>query len=58
MKRSTERIFTTHTGSLSRPAEVHALLYAQERGEPFDQALFGEKEMPHGPVYGACAKEL
>jgi hypothetical protein len=33
-------------------------LCAQERGEPFDQALFGEKEMPHGPVYGACAKEL
>jgi 5-methyltetrahydropteroyltriglutamate--homocysteine methyltransferase len=50
MKRSTERILTTHTGSHPRPEEVRALLYVQERGEPFDQALFEEKEMPHGPV--------
>jgi len=43
MKRSTERILTTHTGSLPRPAEVQELLYVQERGEPFDQAIFEEK---------------
>ncbi len=43
MKRSTERILTTHTGSLPRPAEVQELLYAQERDEPFDQAIFEEK---------------
>jgi 5-methyltetrahydropteroyltriglutamate--homocysteine methyltransferase len=43
MKRSTERILTTHTGSLPRPTEVQELLYAQERGEPFDQAIFEEK---------------
>ncbi len=43
MKRSTERILTTHTGSLPRPAEVQELLYTQESDEPFDQALFEEK---------------
>jgi 5-methyltetrahydropteroyltriglutamate--homocysteine methyltransferase len=43
MKYSTERILTTHTGSLPRPAELQELLYAQERGEPFDQAIFEEK---------------
>ena len=43
MKHSTERILTTHTGSLPRPTEVQELLYTQEGGEPFDQALFEEK---------------
>src|SRR6266849_6393189 len=43
MKHSTERILTTHTGSLPRPEELQELLYAQERGEPFDQAIFEEK---------------
>ena len=32
MKRSTERILTTHTGSLPRPQEVVDLLLAQEEG--------------------------
>jgi 5-methyltetrahydropteroyltriglutamate--homocysteine methyltransferase len=43
MKQSTERILTTHTGSLPRPAEVQELLYAQEGDEPFDQAFFEER---------------
>ena len=43
MKQSTDRILTTHTGSLPRPAELQELLYAQERGEPFDQAISEEK---------------
>ncbi len=43
MKHSTEKILTTHTGSLPRPTEVQELLYVQERGEPFDQAIFEEK---------------
>ena len=34
MKRSTDRILTTHTGSLPRPAELRALLTAQEAGTP------------------------
>src|SRR6202011_2305031 len=40
MKTSTERILTTHVGSLPRPQEVADLLFAQDRGEPVDQALF------------------
>ena len=32
MKRSTQRILTTHTGSLPRPQEVVDLLLAQEEG--------------------------
>ena len=37
MKRSEGRIFTTHTGSLPRPAGLVELLGAVARGEPVDQ---------------------
>ena len=40
MKRSTERILTTHTGSLPRPDDLVTMLYAKERGELQDQAAF------------------
>jgi 5-methyltetrahydropteroyltriglutamate--homocysteine methyltransferase len=40
MKTSTERILTTHVGSLPRPQDVVDLLFAQDRGEPVDQGLF------------------
>ena len=40
MKTSTERILTTHVGSLPRPQDVVDLLFAQDRGEPVDQARF------------------
>ena len=40
MKTSTERILTTHVGSLPRPQDVVDLLFAQDRGEPVDQVLF------------------
>jgi 5-methyltetrahydropteroyltriglutamate--homocysteine methyltransferase len=35
-----DRILTTHTGSLPRPAELLELLAAGERGEPVDDAAF------------------
>ncbi|HUZ78338.1 MAG TPA: cobalamin-independent methionine synthase II family protein [Chloroflexota bacterium] len=38
MKRSTERILTTHTGSLPRPDALVELLYADTTGEAVDQA--------------------
>ena len=38
MKRSTDGILTTHTGSLPRPDDLIDLLYAQENQEPFDEA--------------------
>ncbi len=40
MQHSSERILTTHTGSLPRPPSLQDLLYAQERGEAVDQAIF------------------
>jgi 5-methyltetrahydropteroyltriglutamate--homocysteine methyltransferase len=40
MKLSTERILTTHVGSLPRPQDVVDLLFAQDRGEPYDAGTF------------------
>ena len=40
MQRSANRILTTHTGSLPRPADLVALLNAKELGEPYDSAAF------------------
>lgn len=36
MKRSLDRILTTHTGSLPREEEINDLLFAREKGEPID----------------------
>lgn len=38
MERSTERVLTTHAGSLPRPSELLPLVLAQERGEELDAA--------------------
>jgi len=46
MKHSTERILTTHVGSLIRPAALRPFLAAKEAGKPFDEA-----------AYAACLKE-
>jgi 5-methyltetrahydropteroyltriglutamate--homocysteine methyltransferase len=40
MKLSTDRILTTHVGSLPRPQDVVDLIFAQDRGEPIVQAKF------------------
>jgi 5-methyltetrahydropteroyltriglutamate--homocysteine methyltransferase len=40
MERSTTRILTTHTGSLPRPEDLVALLYAAEAGQVEDRAAF------------------
>src|SRR5260370_40379401 len=40
MQQSTERILTTHTGSLPRPPSLQDLLYARDQGEAVDQAVF------------------
>src|SRR3974377_679643 len=40
MKTSTNRILTSHVGSLPRPDDAVALLLRKERGEPYDQAAF------------------
>ena len=41
MKRSTERILTTHVGSLVRPQALQQFLRAQQAGEPFEEADYG-----------------
>ena len=38
MKRSTDRILTTHAGSLPRPAELRQLMWDQLEGKPVDDA--------------------
>lgn len=40
MKRSTDRILTTHVGSLARPSRQLELLFAKERGEEYDRSEF------------------
>src|SRR5262245_21947613 len=40
MRTSTERILTTHVGSLPRSGEVIELLYKKDGGEPYDRAAF------------------
>ena len=40
MKRSTERILTTHVGSLIRPPALIEFLRAQQEGRPVDEAAF------------------
>jgi 5-methyltetrahydropteroyltriglutamate--homocysteine methyltransferase len=40
MKLSTDRILTTHVGSLPRPQSVVDFLFAQDRGEAYDPAKF------------------
>jgi 5-methyltetrahydropteroyltriglutamate--homocysteine methyltransferase len=42
MKTSTDRILTTHVGSLPRPQDVVDLLFAQDRDEPVDTKKFNE----------------
>jgi 5-methyltetrahydropteroyltriglutamate--homocysteine methyltransferase len=43
MKLSTDRIVTTHVGSLPRPPDLLASLEARENGAHFDQAAFEER---------------
>lgn len=43
LKSSQQRILTTHTGSLPRPADLVALLNAKELGESYDREAFSER---------------
>jgi len=40
MKRSSERILTTHVGSLIRPPALQEFLRAKQAGKPYDQAAY------------------
>ncbi len=43
MKTSTDRILTTHVGSLARPTELLDTMKEKEHGRPYDQALFDQQ---------------
>jgi 5-methyltetrahydropteroyltriglutamate--homocysteine methyltransferase len=43
MKRSTQRILTTHVGSLPRPPDLLQMIQAKERGEPLDAGAFARR---------------
>jgi 5-methyltetrahydropteroyltriglutamate--homocysteine methyltransferase len=40
MKTSTERILTTHTGSIARPDDLVEVMRAKENGQPYDEDAF------------------
>ena len=40
MKRSTERILTTHVGSLARPDALVPILKARDRVQPYDRETY------------------
>src|SRR6266566_2467195 len=43
MKRSTDRILTTHVGSLPRPDDLRALILQKQQGEKIDEAAFAAR---------------
>ena len=43
MKRSSERILTTHVGSLPRPADLLTMIQAKEQGVAFDSSVFEDR---------------
>jgi 5-methyltetrahydropteroyltriglutamate--homocysteine methyltransferase len=43
MKHSTDRILTTHVGSLARPTELLETMREKENGRPYDAGLFGRQ---------------
>jgi 5-methyltetrahydropteroyltriglutamate--homocysteine methyltransferase len=43
MKTSTDRILTTHTGSIARPDDLIELMRARENGRPYDRDTFEKR---------------
>ena len=43
MKRSTDRILTTHVGSLARPKDLLDLMQAKVNGEPYDHDVYAQR---------------
>jgi 5-methyltetrahydropteroyltriglutamate--homocysteine methyltransferase len=55
VKRSSQRILTTHAGSLGRPNDLLTLLLAKEHGEAYDRARFDE--MVRAAVFEAVRRQ-
>jgi len=43
MKHSTQRILTTHVGSLPRPPDLLAMILAKEQGGAFDAGNYADR---------------
>jgi len=43
MRRSTDRILTTHVGSLVKPDDLMDMIAAKQRGEPYDEAALQKR---------------
>src|SRR5215813_9215767 len=43
MKRSTDRILTTHGGSLPRPGDLWEMITARTQGQPVDEAALARR---------------
>jgi hypothetical protein len=43
MKRSSERILTTHIGSLPRPKDLWTMIDAKDRNQPYDSHALSER---------------
>ena len=43
MKRSTERILTTHAGSLPQPDDLKEMVVAKNNGRPYDQEALARR---------------
>jgi len=43
MKRSTERILTTHAGSLPRPDDLQEMFLAKNKGQPYDEQAYAKR---------------
>jgi len=52
MQRSTDRILTTHVGSLPRPADLYEMIKAKQEGGTIDAAAFATR------VKGAVAETV
>ena len=50
MKRSTERILTTHTGSLPRADDLIRMMFAKEEGVPVDSPALGARKIGRAHV--------
>ena len=56
MKRSTERILTTHAGALPQPADLKQMHTAQINGQSVDQGTFAKRV--HEAVAQVVKKQL
>jgi len=56
MKRSTERILTTHVGSLARPDALVPILKAKDRGQPYDRGAY--EQLVRGAVAESVRKQV